>query len=245
VRKPASGSMWSLLAGALTLATFLSGCTSGETEPAEDKEDLPAARRLIQEGKLEEAHRLLKRLVQDEKRVAVRAVLSTELATVLCLRADAEPKSAKVFHNEAAGWARKAIADAPGLAAAQEALGTALLGLDRLDEAMVALQEALAADARRPAALRAMGLIEYRRRRYTEAIGRYRQARVYAPDDPRLVYNLAVALEARGRLEDLGEAKVLYRLYVRELGTGGAETGEAEKAIEAITRRLEAEKNRR
>ena len=46
-------------------------------------------------------------------------------------------------------------------------------------------------------------------------------------------------------MEDLGEAKVLYRLYVRELGAGGAETGEAEKAIEAIAKRLEEEKSRR
>lgn len=255
------GSSGRALAAALTLATFLAGCTSGGEKPAADKENLTEARRLAAAGKLEEAYVLLQKLVRDEKTAARRAMLATELGAVQCMRAEAAlatgesgAKSAEAFYTEAAGWARKALEDAPGMPRAHEALGAALAGLNRPDEAMAELQEAVAGDARSVDALKAMGLIEHRRGRYTEAIGRYRQARealrtLHAEartgegrEDPRLVYNLAASLEARGRTEDLKEARELFRLCASGLSASEAERKEADAAVKSITDRIEKEK---
>lgn len=242
---------------ALTLATFLAGCTSEEEQPASRAEGLAGARTLAADGKLKEAQILLEKLAEAEKREARRAEVRAELAGVLCQRAGLEARAgrsrnAEVFYREAAARARQALEDGPGLARGHEELGIALLGLDRLEEAMVALQEAVAAEPALPRALKAMGLVEYRRGRFTEAIGRYRQAREELrreqlaaggelQESPALVYHLAVALEARGRVEDLKEARDLFRLYAGRLGADGAEKEEAGKAVESITQRLEKE----
>ncbi len=77
----------------------------------------------------------------------------------------------------------------------------------------------------------------FKRKNYSAAVSRYREALVWKPNDAEAIFHLARALEKTG---DFQEAREDYQQYLKLLPKG-PEAAEAEKALQRLSSRGKAE----
>ncbi|KAA5541086.1 tetratricopeptide repeat protein [Roseiconus nitratireducens] len=85
--------------------------------------------------------------------------------------------------------------------------GIRSLGLGHIDQAAEQFREAVAEDFTYGPAHNNLGLMHYEQGNLYQAVLAFEQAREFLPGDPAVLYNLALALEATGRID---EALTLY-----------------------------------
>lgn len=109
-------------------------------------------------------------------------------------------------HAEAAGAYAAAVRHDPLNARRRMDLAAALLGMNRIAEAITQLEEIIARDARHAAALALLGLAMHRLGRPGESLRCFEQSLQIDPADVRALNNYALVLRDAGRHDDAEEA---------------------------------------
>ena len=185
-------------------------------------------------GRLQEAERLYRRLLEDDPDHAD----ANHLLGVIALQTGADEAARELIE--------RAVGRDPDVADYHGNLGLALQALGRLDEAAESFARALRLNPRFAAAHNNLGNVLKAQGRMDEAEAAYRRAIEVAPDYAEAHGNLGNALAARGRLE---EAVPCYRRALgldprharahNNLGNALQRLGRLPDAIECYRRALE------
>jgi len=145
---------------------------------------------LCEQGRLEEAESLCKRLVEDRPQ-------RSDTCHLLGLISYRQGKEREAVH-----WMHRALACAPDDAAIQIDLGNVLHELGRLDDAESAFRSAIAVQPESGTAHNNLGVVLKDQGRFEQAVAAFQTAIQRDPADSGAYLNLAAVLHRQGRVDD-------------------------------------------